>query len=261
MDRGREFILKATMILFLLSSVVVGVIAYMVYVSINGSYFDKMKAGEIVRRYMYAKYPGLELEIDRVDYNAKRDTYSVAVYSKISQDTYFDIYLDQNDKVESDSYELVENGTTTFWRLSFGYGDIVKEAFERKFRKDLAFCSAELRSDYLEKDLNHSIIKKGLERDKDYDVLQLGKRAGLIDVCFNIPYVSNIQLAKIFKECKEFLDEERIPFHMMAIIIQDSNGGSNAKTYSATLRYEEINNNILNKINSSNKRMQKHESR
>lgn len=256
MDRGREFILKATMILFLLSSVVVGMIAYMVYVSINGSYVDKLKAGEIARRYVYAKYPDLKLEIDKVNYNAKRNTYSVAVYSKISQDTYFDIYLDENDRVENDSYELVENGTTTFWRLSFGYGDIVREAFERKFSKDLAFCSAELRSDYLERDFNHVVIKKGLERDKDYDVLQLGKRAGLIDVCFNINYVSNIQLAKIFQECKEFLDEERIPFHMMAIIIQDGSGGAEAKTFSATLKYDEIDGNILNRINSKNRRMQ-----
>lgn len=252
MDKGRVMILKATMVLFILVSLFLGLIVYKVYESFNGSYFDKLKVSDVARKYMETVYPDLDLEIKEIDYNYKRNTFSVSVYSKKSEDTYFDIYLDLTKRVERDSYNLVEDGTTTFWRVSFGYGTIVREAFENEYRKTLAFCSAELKSDYLQKDYNHVVLKKGLERDKDYDVMEFGKRAGLIEVCFSEPVVSEARLAELFLETKDFLRREGIPFYMLGIILQDSTdlrGRQGDGILSATLTYDEIDSDIYSKIN------------
>lgn len=247
MGKGREFILKATMVLFILVSLFISLIVYRVYESFNGSYFDKLRVSRVAEKYMDIIYPDLDLEIKEIDYNYKNKTFSVSVLSKTSQDTYFDIYFDLTKRVERDSYQLVENGTTTFWRLSFGYEDVVREAFELSYRSTLAFCSAELRSDYLGTDINHSVIKKTLIRDKEYDVMKFGKRAGLIEVCFSEPVVSRARLAELFLEIKTFLDEEEIPFYKLGIILQDSREDRkdvSPEVITATLSYSEIDKDI-----------------
>lgn len=250
MDKGRVMILKATMVLFILVSLFMGFVVYKVYESFNGSYFDKLRVSRVARKYIATVYPNLDLEIKEIDYNYKKNTFSVYVYSKTSQDTYFDIYLDLTKRVERDSYGLVEDGTTTFWRLSFGYGDIVREAFEMEYRTTLAFCSAELRSDYLQKDYNHVVVKKGLERDKDYDVMEFGKRAGLIEVCFSEPVVSESRLAELFLESKDFLMRKGIPFDKLGVILQDSNRKekSSSEVLSAILSFDEIDSDIYSKL-------------
>lgn len=256
MDKGRVMILKATMVLFILVSLFLGLIVYKVYESFNGSYFDKLKVSDVARKYIETVYPDLNLEIKEIDYNYKRNTFSVFVYSKTSEDTYFDIYLDLTKRVERDSYNLVEDGTTTFWRLSFGYEAVVREAIESEYRRTLAFCSAELKSDYLEKDYNHVVIKKGLERDKQYDIMEFGKRAGYIEVCYSEPVVSEHRLAELFLETKALLKRERIPFYKLGIILQDSKNLK--KRYasgilSSTFTYDEINEDIFSKISEFNR--------
>lgn len=255
MDKGMIIILKATMVLFILVSLFLGFIVYKVYESFNGSYFDKLRVSKVARKYIDTVYPDLDLEIKEIDYNYKRNTFSVSVFSKTSEDTYFDIYLDLTKRVERDSYGIVEDGTTTFWRLSFGYGNAVREAFEREYGETLAFCTAELKSDYLKKDYNQVVIKKGLERDKDYDVMAFGKRAGLVEVCFSEPVVSERRLAELFLEVKDFLDREGISFYMLAIILQDSDTekGEEIGAVSGILSYEDIDENVYSKVLSSDK--------
>lgn len=251
MSKGREMILKATMVLFILVAFFIGFIVYKVYVDLNGSYFEKLRVSKVAKEYIETVYPDLNLEIKEIDYNYKRKTFSVSVYSRTSRDTYFDIYLDLNKKVERDSYDLVKNGITTFWRLSFGYENAVREAFELEYRKTLAFCSAELRSDYLEEDYNHTVITKGLIRDKDYNVMEFGRRAGLIEVCFSEPVVSETRLAELFLESKAFLDRKNIPFYMISVILQDSDDYSNghsASKLSFTLKYNEIDEDVYKRV-------------
>lgn len=248
MEKGREIILKATMVLFILVSLFIGFIVYRVYESFNGSYFDKLKVSKVARKYMKTVYPDMDLEIKEIDYNYKSNTFSVLVYSRTSQDTYFDIYLDLTKRVERDSYQLVENGTTTFWRISFGYGDAVREAFEEAYHDTLAFCTAELRSDYLGTDIDHVVIRKTLIKDHDYDTMQFGRKSGLIEVCFSEPVVSERRLAELFLESKAFLDKKGIPFYMLNIILQDvevNRDGRSKNSVSALLDYNDIDKDVV----------------
>lgn len=206
-----------------------------------GNPISKMVANNTSKQYVAKNYPNMELNISDAIYNFKTGDYHVEVKSPTSKDTYFSLTISPFGKLIGDSYENdVLDKYNTLNRIDSAYSSKVKEVFESKdfpYKSDIYFGEVKVKESVkVSEDDEYSYPVYGLdmeklELDKDYDMFEIGKKAGHIVFYTGDEDVSVKKASEILLNVKNILDKENISFYAIDFTLEkprDKDGIANS---------------------------------
>ena len=174
------------------------------------------------KQYVEAVYSDLELEVEEPFYSFKTGDYLVRVKSPVSIDTYFHMYYTLLGKMKYDSYEEdVPGRWTTCRRLEDAYReltDTVTESADFPYGDDIAY--GWLRFYHGEGDPEWGLLKEEFELDGEYDISELGRRAGELTVYAADDDVTVERAAEILLDIRRIFDEADIGFYVIDFVLE-----------------------------------------
>lgn len=218
--------------------------------SFLGNPISRSLVNKSAEKYVEEQYGHLDLVREDAGYNLKNGNYFVILYSETIEDLHFSLYYSQLGNLQRDLYENnIDDGWNVMTRISEEYriqAELVLETLKNTdiFRNgEHFFGSAWLQSnDFPEiyKDKSFGIDTTKLELDKIYDVGELGKQSGLIDVAVSFADLdtSYERGAAALIEIKETLDKENIGFYYINFAVFNTDG--NYAYYIENFHYEDI---------------------
>lgn len=196
-----------------------------------GNPISKMWAKSTAEKRLEQVYKETDFYAERVSYSFKDCNYYVYIESPSSMDSSFTMCINRVGKLKWDSYEdRVLNKQNTADRLSMEYRNMVKEVLdgpEFPFHHDIGYGDLQIISkEYIgmEGVVDYVIPAQELELDGEYDVRELGARAGTLVLYVQDDTVTVERAAKILLETKRVLDEENIPFFAVHFVLQYPKG-------------------------------------
>ncbi len=176
--------------------------------------------------YLQDHFPGTDFVMEKPFYNFKFGEYSTEVSSPSSVDTHFSIVLDLWGNVRYDTYDSVEDRSTTAQRLSTPYWDLVKDALDSPDCPfptfigygDLAFCLPDTCGTPDVPD--YAIPQQDLVLDRTYDIHALGKEAGTLTVYAESDTVTPEHAAQLLLELRAYLDQKDVPFRAIHFTLE-----------------------------------------
>jgi len=213
-------ILKIILIVFLSAALI---FAGVVYFSFSGNPVAKILANISAPKYIENNYPDMEISCDKCVYDFKWGDYLVNVFSKISTDTHFTLYLDNWGNVLEDTYESkVLSKRNTADRINNQYWDIVKNVFEKDtfpYASEIGY--GELLFDSYPSQFEAAVINsKDLEIDKEYDIYELGKDYGYITLYIDHEDISINHGNEILLDIKNILDSNNVTFKTLFFCLE-----------------------------------------
>ena len=189
----------------ILAFVLIGVILYFAN-GMVGNPLSKMLANRSAEKYVTEKYSDLDLEIQKAVYNFKDGRYYVEASSPTSIDTHFALQYSWAGKLEYDEYEdLVVSKWNTFQRIDDEYRKLV----DSKIESQMDFNERE----YMFGGLTEEDDFSNLEIDKKYDVKELAKTQGHINLSIENDILDAGIISEELMMIKEKFDSEDIPFN------------------------------------------------
>ena len=181
------------------------------------------------RQFLTDHFSDTDFRVSTTGYNFKIGSYFAYIDSPSSQDSYFTVYFDGWGRYRYDTYQSVENCSTTFYRLDAAYFDLVKSAFpEENCPFDISIGFGELVSEdkaeiynYLNEagetveytlGKDYGLSRSHLVLDGEYDIRELGSKHGSICLYIHDPEVTTRRAAELLLEVKTYLDKEGVPF-------------------------------------------------
>jgi len=195
-----------------------------------GNPVSKMLAENTAKNYIAEKYRDMQLELSDASYNFKTSNYRVIAKSPTSIDTYFDIAVSSLGKIRYDSYEDdVLKKWNTYRRIDTSYRLMAERIFDSEdfpYRSYISF--AELRElpdtitamDHGPFEAQYGLNIKTLELDKQYDLEELGKKAGHIVFYTEDEDVSIKRAAEIMLDLKRILNQNRVFFYAIDFVLE-----------------------------------------
>lgn len=189
-----------------------------------GNPISKGLARHTAEEYLKENYGDTDYYIDRVNYSFKDGKYYAHIKSKTSIDTEFTFHISMSGKLCYSDYERVENGSNTANRIDMEYReltDTLLESPEFPYECHIAYGTLEI---YPEESLEsddpyqvpaYSLKQEQLELDKQYDIRELGKKAGHLILYVRDREVTVERMAEIMLGIKEQFDGANIPFAAM----------------------------------------------
>lgn len=192
-----------------------------------GNPISKMLATHRAEEYLSENYAETDFYIERVSYSFKDCNYYAYIESPSSVDSSFTLCISRAGKLKWDSYEdRVLNKQNTADRLSMEYRAMVKAVLESPdfpFICDIGYGELYIISrEYIgmEGVVDYVIPAQELELDGEYDVRELGARAGQLVLYVWDETVTVERAAEILLETKRLLDEAGIPFYATHFVLQ-----------------------------------------
>lgn len=203
---------------------------------IVGTFFTNVLLGNPVSKalvtekaeiYLNENYAGEGYVIESVNYDFKATQYYVSVNKSGSLDKHFTLYSGFDGKIGFDTYESdVVDKWNTADRICNEYISIVNALFESKeFSYDFSIAFGEIEfddDDYGEDETvpDYAIDFDSLEIDGEYDIYEMGKKAGCFTVYVEDNEVSYEKLAEILLELKENADKEKVGFRAVSCVLE-----------------------------------------
>lgn len=217
--------------------VLAGVTAFLLIIGILwfangllGNPISKTIANNTAKEYLSENYSNMKLNVSDAYYNFKTGSYDVEIKSPTSKDTHFYLSISPFGKITYDSYENdVVDRYNTFNRINESYSSKVKKVFDSK---DFPYESEIYFGEIIDKEglvvseseeytyPIYGIDGKKLELDKDYDMYEIGKKAGHIVFYAEDDEVTVKKASEILLNIKNIFDKENIPFYAIDFTLE-----------------------------------------
>lgn len=219
---------KAIKITAIILSVAIAATALFFVNAFFGNPVSEALAASTAKKHLAQVYPGTDYFVEAVRYNFKTGDYHAFIKSPSSIDTEFGLYITATGKLRLDTYEDVKSGFNTARRLDMKYRKLAEDIFfDDSFPYTCYICYGTLEihpDEYINSGYDdiplYAINQNELELDKDYDVRELGKKAGRIVVYAESDTVNAEKAAEVMLGIKTIFDEEGLPFAAMDFILQ-----------------------------------------
>lgn len=201
------------MIAAVLAFVLIGVILFFANAMV-GNPISKMLANKAAEKHVAENYSDLDLELEKAFYSFKDGRYHVRVSSTTSIDTHFSLNYSWAGKLEYDDYEnLVLSKWNTFQRIDSEYRKLVDTKIESKMDLD--------ERDFMYGGFTKEDDFSDLEIDKKYDIKELAKEQGCIQLTMETDTIDVETMVKTLIMVKEIFDEEDIPFNNIDVNLNE----------------------------------------
>lgn len=193
-----------------------------------GNPISSALAKSSANRYLEENFPDSDFEITKIGYDPKSCGYYVKIQSPTSIDSHFNIYFDLLGRYSYDNYDNITNGGTTFSRVYLEYWDLV-EAELADCPMNITMSFGELRAaglydiyDYTDENGqrkhytitgDYGLDMSTLVLDGEYNVCELGREYGRLNVYIEDPEVSLDRAVELLLEFKAYMDQNGIGFH------------------------------------------------
>ena len=217
----------------MLKQIVAVIIAVLVMV---GAYFcnglfgnpvSKALVTKNAKEYVEEKYAADGYAVEDVRYDFKTGSYYVDVRCPDSLDKYFTLYGGFDGKIDFDTYDsAVDKKWNTASRIDGDYRKAAEAIFSAEnfpYSSDITFgvlIFAESDSAVGNDAPEYAILTDSLELDGEYDIYELGKRAGCLTVYVEDDMVSAGRLSVILLRLKEAAEKEKVGFRAVNCVLQ-----------------------------------------
>ena len=199
-----------------------------------GNPISKHIATNTAEKHLEEKYSDRDFEIEKVIYNLKDGNYHAFIKSPSSIDSHFTILIDMWGDLKIDNYEdSVLTGWNTANRLGNEYREKVDEILDSQsvpYAVDIGFGDIEFIPTEYAKDPSvpdYAIIIEDLKIDGEYDINELGSKAGKLTIYIDDETVSYERLAELILEVKKIFDDAKVKFYALDFVLEypkDENG-------------------------------------
>ena len=199
-----------------------------------GNPISKHIATNTAEKHLEGKYSDRDFEIEKVIYNLKDGNYHAFIKSPSSIDSHFTVLIDMWGNLKIDNYEdSVLTGWNTANRLGNVYREKVDEILDSQsfpYAVDIGFGDIEfIPTDYAKDPSvpDYAIIIEDLKFDGEYDINELGSKAGKLTIYINDETVSYERLAELILEVKKIFDDAKVKFYALDFVLEypkDENG-------------------------------------
>lgn len=199
-----------------------------------GNPISKHIATNTAEKHLEEKYSDRDFEIEKVIYNLKDGNYHAFIKSPSSIDSHFTVLIDMWGSLKIDNYEdSVLTGWNTANRLGNEYREKVDEILESQsfpYAVDIGFGDIEfIPTDYAKDPSvpDYAIIIEDLKLDGEYDINELGSKAGKLTIYIDDETVSYERLAELILEIKKIFDDAKVKFYALDFVLEypkDENG-------------------------------------
>lgn len=183
------------------------------------------------QNYLEKHYCETDYYIEKVSFNFKDTNYHAFIQSPTSQDSSFSLTLGMNGKVWYDTYEdRVLNRFNTAQRITTAYRaavDSVIESEDFPYNAHIAFGDIEFKDSDRPADASipdYALISNSLELDAEYDIADLGKKAGHLVIYIYDSTVSAERLSEILIEIKKLMNEAGVSFYAIDCVLEYEKG-------------------------------------
>ena len=212
-------------------------IALVVGVCINANAFlgnpiSKRIATNTAEKHLEEKYIDRDFEIEKVVYNFKDGYYHAFINSPSSIDSHFTLLIDMWGNLGIDNYEdSVLTGWNTAHRLGNEYREKVDAILDSQSFPyavdigfgDIGFGDIEFIPTEYAKDPSvpdYAIIIEDLKIDGEYDINELGSKAGKLTIYIDDETVSYERLAELILEIKKIFDDANLKFYALDFVLE-----------------------------------------
>lgn len=195
-----------------------------------GNPISKTIANNTAEEYLSENYSNMKLNVSDAFYNFKTGTYDVEIKSPTSKDTYFYLSISPFGKITYDSYESdVVDRSNTFNRINESYSSKVEKVFDSKdfpYESEIYFGEIVDKEGLVVSESEeytypvYGLDIKKLELDKDYDMYEMGKKAGHIVFYAEDDEVTVKKASEILLNIKNIFDKENIPFYAIDFTLE-----------------------------------------
>lgn len=199
-----------------------------------GNPISKHIATNTAEKHLEEKYSDRDFKIEKVIYNLKDGNYHAFIKSPSSIDSHFTVLIDMWGNLKIDNYEdSVLTGWNTANRLGNEYREKVDEILESQsfpYAVDIGFGDIEfIPTDYAKDPSvpDYAIIIEDLKLDGEYDINELGSKAGKLTIYIDDETVSYERLAELILEIKKIFDDAKVKFYALDFVLEypkDENG-------------------------------------
>lgn len=199
-----------------------------------GNPISKHIATNTAEKHLEEKYTDRDFEIEKVVYNFKDGYYHAFIKSPSSIDSHFTLLIDMWGILGIDNYEYsVLTGWNTANRLGNEYREKVDEILDSQsfpYAVDIGFGDIEFIPTEYAKDPSvpdYAIIIEELKLDGEYDINELGSKAGKLTIYIDDETVSYERLAELILEVKKIFDDAKVKFYALDFVLEypkDENG-------------------------------------
>ena len=192
-----------------------------------GNPVSKMLVTKNAEEYIQENYPDENYGIDYVAYDFKTSDYYVEVVSPDGIDRHFTLYGGFDGKITFDTYESsVADKWNTAGRINDKYRKAVDTVFDgTKFSYnhhisfgDIQFIENDYSADKSVPD--YAISTETLTLDGEYDIYEMGKKAGCLTLYVYDEEVSAEKLSEILLAVKELMDKEKVGFKAINCVLE-----------------------------------------
>ena len=192
-----------------------------------GNPISKHIATNTAEKHLEEKYSDRDFEIEKVIYNLKDGNYHAFIKSPSSIDSHFTILIDMSGNLKIDNYEYsVLTGWNTANRLGNEYREKVDEILDSQsflYAVDIGFGDIEFIPTEYAKDPSvpdYAIIIEDLKLDGEYDINELGSKAGKLTIYIDDETVSYERLAELILEIKKIFDDANLKFYALDFVLE-----------------------------------------
>lgn len=214
-------------ILSLLSLFLVAVIAFFAN-AFFGNPVSKALAKNAAEKYLVEAYPDTDYEIERTGFDFKTTNYNVHIVSPSSIDSEFSLVYDMLGNLLADSYEssVTQRGNTGL-RLTFAYREAVDAVLGSGAITyadphigfgDIEFVPLQYKNE--PSTPAYALVSDDLELDKEYDIKELGRKAGHLTIYVYDEEVSAERLAEMLLELRDAFDKADLPFYVIDFVLE-----------------------------------------
>lgn len=192
-----------------------------------GNPVSKWLATRTAERHLEEVYGHTDFVLERVGFNFKDINYYAHVKSPSSEDSSFSLRMDMWGNLLSDSYESrVLSGGNTADRLYMEYRALVDEVLEASdypFTSFIAYGDLRFAFSFEQEEeptTDGYILPEELVVDKEYDIRELGARAGTLVVYVEDDEVTVERAAEVLLELKALFDKKNVPFYAIDFVLE-----------------------------------------
>ena len=180
--------------------------------------------------YLEENYADKDYIVEEASYDFKTGSYYVNIKSPASADSSFTLYATVKGEITLDTYESAVLGKwNTAGRINDAYREAAKNMLENSdmpYEFDFGFGEIIfMESDgAVGEDIpEYAISTEELVLDGEYDISEMGKRAGKLTVYFYDEKVSDEKLAELLLAVKKAADEAGVTFRAIDCVLQYPN--------------------------------------
>ena len=192
-----------------------------------GNPISKHIATNTAEKHLEEKYSDRDFEIEKVIYNLKDGNYHAFIKSPSSIDSHFTVLIDMSGNLKIDNYEYsVLTGWNTANRLGNEYREKVDEILDSQsfpYAVDIGFGDIEFIPTEYAKDPSvpdYAIIIEDLKLDGEYDINELGSKAGKLTIYIDDETVSYERLAEVILDIKKIFDDANLKFYALDFVLE-----------------------------------------